>query len=350
MKVGIVYALLAAALFGASTPFAKALTGQASPILLAGLLYLGSGLGLLGWLLIRDALRLTRTPTRAMRLQRHDLPWLAGAVLAGGIVAPVLLMYGLTATPGATAALLLNIESVFTALLAWFVFRENFDRRIALGMALIVAAGVILSLDRAPTPGAVWGTAAIVGACLCWAIDNNLTRKVSASDAVQIAGTKGLVAGLVNLAVAYLLGAAWPGALASAAAAAVGLIGYGISLVFFVLALRHLGTARTGAYFSLAPFVGAAIAMMVLRETPDASSWLAAALMAAGVWLHVTERHEHDHRHSALNHTHPHRHDEHHKHDHAFPWDGSTPHTHAHDHAPVTHRHAHYPDIHHRHH
>lgn len=349
MKIAILYVLLAAVLFGASTPFAKLLTGQISPVLLAGLLYLGSGAGLLGWLLVRRTLPGRRTAARGMRLTRADLPWLTGAVVAGGIVAPVLLIQGLTVTPGSTAALLLNTESVFTALIAWFVFRENFDRRIALGMLLIVAAGILLSFEP-PAAGALWGAAAIFAACLFWAVDNNLTRRISGSDAVQIAGVKGLAAGVVNLGIAFLLGSELPGALAAAAAAAVGLLGYGISLVLFVLGLRHLGTARTGAYFAVAPFVGAVVAMLALRETPNAWFWAAAALMGAGVWLHVTERHEHDHSHTPLSHTHPHRHDEHHQHAHDFPCDDRTPHTHEHHHASVTHRHAHYPDIHHRHH
>jgi drug/metabolite transporter (DMT)-like permease len=193
------------------------------------------------------------------------------------------------------------------------------------------------------------GALAIIGACLCWSIDNNLTRKVAASDAVQIACLKGLVAGSVNLAIARALGASLPPASTVISAGLIGFCGYGLSLVMFVLALRHLGTARTGAYFSAAPFVGAALSLLILGERPALTFWLAAVLMTAGIWLHLTESHEHEHEHEALDHNHPHSHDAHHQHTHDFEWDGAEPHTHAHHHAPLKHSHKHYPDIHHQH-
>jgi drug/metabolite transporter (DMT)-like permease len=216
-------------------------------------------------------------------------------------------------------------------------------------MLFIVAAGVLLSWEQVPALGVPTGALAIVGACLCWAIDNNLTRKVSASDAVQIACAKGLVAGIVNLGIAAMLGFGMPGAPAMLGAAAIGFSGYGLSLVMFVMALRHLGTARTGAYFSAAPFVGAVISLLMLHEIPTPGFWLAAGLMGIGIWLHLTERHEHEHEHEPLSHTHAHVHDEHHRHEHDFEWDGTEPHTHPHRHAPLRHAHPHYPDIHHRH-
>ena len=348
MPVGIPYALLAAALFGASTPFAKILAGQIAPVLLAGLLYMASGLGLTGWMLLRSILRQGRTGIGG-GLQKADFPWLGGAILTGGIAGPVLLMIGLTLTPASTASLLLNTEGVFTALLAWIVFRENVDRRIFIGMLLIVAAGVLLSWEQQPALGVPWGAIAIVAACLCWAVDNNLTRKVSGSDAVQIAAVKGLVAGSVNLTIAWAMGMSVPSSLAMLSAGIVGLCGYGLSLVMFVLALRHLGTARTGAYFSAAPFVGASLSLLLLGETPTPMFWGAAVLMGVGIWLHLTETHGHRHEHESMFHAHSHRHDEHHQHDHAIGWDAKKPHTHAHEHAPLTHTHAHFPDIHHRH-
>ncbi|MEW6279532.1 MAG: DMT family transporter, partial [Candidatus Eremiobacterota bacterium] len=238
---GILAAILAAVLFGASTPLAKLLLGSIPAQMLAGLLYLGSGLGLGTLALARRA----PLPLPGERL------WLAGAVIFGGVLGPVLLMAGLASTPASTSSLLLNLEGVFTALLAWFVFRENFDARVALGMLSIVLGGVLLSWsgDRlALAPGALL----VAAACLCWAVDNNLTQKVSAGDPLQIAAIKGGAAGAVNLAIAWALGhAVWPGAPRVAAAMGVGLAGYGVSLALFVLALRHLGTARTGAYFSL---------------------------------------------------------------------------------------------------
>jgi drug/metabolite transporter (DMT)-like permease len=342
-RTAILYALASAALFGASTPLAKLLVGEVQPLALAGLLYLGSGIGLLVWFLLRQH------PARATNLSRADLPWLAGAILAGGVVGPALLMYGLTRTDGATASLLLNLEAVLTASIAWIVFRENVDRRVFLGMVAIVAGGVVLSWDEMPRAGSLAGPLLIAGACLAWAIDNNLTRRVSGGDAVTIAGVKGLVAGAANLSLALFQGAAMPGTGILASAAAVGFFGYGISLVLFVVALRNLGTARTGAYFSVAPFFGAALALLVLRESSSAAFWIAAALMALGVWLHLTERHEHEHLHEPMEHTHPHVHDEHHQHGHGFAWEGDEPHAHPHTHRRMTHSHPHYPDLHHRH-
>ncbi len=347
MHKGVVYALLAAALFGASTPFAKSLVGQVAPVALAGILYFGSGLGLLAFYLLRALAQRGKTETAG--LTGKDLPWLAGAILAGGIAAPVLLMYGLTQTPASSASLLLNMEGVLTSMLAWFVFKENFDRRIFIGMLLIVVAGVLLSWEQIPVLGVPWGAIAIVGACLCWGIDNNLTRKVSASDAVQIAGVKGLVAGSVNLTIALAMGAHLPPMSTILVAGFVGFCGYGLSLVLFVLALRNLGTARTGAYFSAAPFVGAVISLAMLGDRPGWLFWIAVALMGGGIWLHLTESHEHEHEHEPLDHTHEHTHDAHHQHEHNFDWDGAEPHVHPHTHLPLRHTHKHYPDIHHRH-
>jgi drug/metabolite transporter (DMT)-like permease len=258
-------------------------------------------------------------------------------------------MLGLAHTQAASAALLLNLEGVFTALLAWFVFRENVDRRVATGFILIAGAGVLLSWEGAPAAGLPLGALAVVAACLAWAVDNNLTQRVCGSDPMQVAGLKGLVAGGINLAIAAFTGWLPPAAPTVLAALGVGLLGYGVSLSLFVWALRYLGTARTGAYFSVAPFFGAASAMALLAERPGALFWVATVLMAVGVWLHVTERHDHPHRHERLTHTHMHRHDEHHQHEHPRGWDGVEPHTHAHEHAPVLHTHPHYPDLHHRH-
>ena len=337
----IAYALLSAALFGASTPFAKLLVGSVAPLALAGLLYLGSGLGLAAWLAMRRP--------KTIKLPLRDLPWLVAAIAAGGIVGPALLMYGLARTDGATASLLLNLEVVFTAAMAWTVFRENVDKRVFMGMLAIAAGGVVLSWEQIPRANSVAGPLLIGAACLAWALDNNLTRRVSSGDAVAIASLKGLVAGAVNLGLALALGAYLPAPGAIALAGLVGLVGYGISLVLFIMALRDLGTARTGAYFSVAPFFGAALALVLLGEQAGAAFWVAASLMALGVWLHLTERHQHEHMHEPMAHVHEHEHDEHHQHQHDFQWDGREPHSHTHRHAPLTHRHPHYPDLHHRH-
>jgi drug/metabolite transporter (DMT)-like permease len=252
-------------------------------------------------------------------------------------------------TPASTASLLLNFEGVLTALLAWFVFKENFDRRIALGMALITGGGISLAWMGRPELGMPWGAIAIAGACLAWAVDNNLTRKVSGADPVQIAMLKGLMAGTVNVLLALAAGARLPAPAPALLAGVIGLFGYGVSLTFFVVALRHIGTARTGAYFSTAPFIGAAISIGFLGENLTMGFVIAAALMGTGVWLHLTERHEHAHQHEATEHDHLHSHDEHHQHQHA-PNDPQTePHAHAHRHVPLVHVHGHFPDLHHHH-
>jgi drug/metabolite transporter (DMT)-like permease len=339
----ILAAIASAALFGASTPLAKLMLGVADPWLLAALLYLGSGLGLAIVGLVAG--RHGEAP-----LRRADLPWLALIVLSGGVAGPVLLMVGLATTEASAAALLLNLEALATMGIAWLWFRENVDRRLLVGAFAILAGAVILSWPG-ETGGAAlgWGAAAVAGACLAWGLDNNLTRKLSAADPVQIAAIKGLAAGLVNLALALSLGAALPGPLAVAGAASLGFVGYGLSLVLFVLALRHLGTARTGAYYSVAPFVGAVIAVLLLDEPVTLRLAAAALLMGIGVWLHLTERHEHEHWHEPIEHEHAHRHDAHHQHAHVPGDPPGEPHAHPHRHAALKHRHAHYPDIHHRH-
>ncbi len=332
---------MAALLFGAGTPLAKWLLDAVDPWLLAALLYLGSGVGLMVYR------RLSHAPE--VRLPRNDLPWFAGAILAGGIVGPVLLMIGLNGLPASGASLLLNTEGVFTALLAWFVFKENFDWRIALGMLAIVTGAAVLSWQGEARFAGLWPTLAVLGACFAWGIDNNLTRKVSITDATWIASVKGLVSGTVNLILAFSLGASMPALLTLAGAMVVGLLAYGVSLTLFVVALRHLGTARTGAYFSAAPFFGALLALLT-GESVTMPLLVAGVLMALGIWLHLTEHHEHRHTHEAMVHDHEHIHDAHHQHEHDYPVTSGSKHRHQHRHEPMTHAHPHFPDVHHRHH
>lgn len=343
-RLPIMSALAAAVLFGASTPIAKLLSNEVAPVLLAGLLYVGSGVGLWIIRIVRDR------GFGASTLPAREWPWLIGAILAGGVLGPILLMYGLSRTSAGNASLLLNLESVFTALLAWIVFREAADRRIVLGMVLIVAGGAVLTRSPGGMVHTDWvGEIAIAAACLCWAIDTNLTRKVAASDAIFIAGTKGLVAGITNLSLASALGATIPALHLTLTAMTVGLLGYGMSLVLFVVALRGLGSARTGAYFSTAPFIGAAIAILAFKEPVSVAFGICAVLMGIGVWLHLTERHDHEHAHEATTHAHPHTHDLHHQHEHNFPWEGVEPHVHEHQHENLIHRHPHFPDLSHTH-
>ena len=344
----VILALLSAALFGVSTPAAKALLGSIDPTVLAGLLYFGAGLGVA---ILRRIARTWITPASAAEtpLSSTDIPWLAGAIVAGGIVGPVLLMAGLARTDAATASLLLTLEGVATALLAWFVFRENFVQRIAIGMACLLAGAVVLSWSGTPTVAGLTGPLVIAGACVAWGLDNNLTRKVSLADPLQIVELKGLIAGPVNLALGLWLGGSLPPFSPLVLAGLVGFLGYGVSLVLFVFALRHLGTARTGAYFSTAPFLGATAAVLFLGEAVTIQLGIAGLLMALGVWLHLTEIHEHEHEHDLLEHAHPHVHDAHHQHAHELGTPPGEPHTHTHRHVRLRHKHSHVPGMHHTH-
>ena len=334
-------ALAAALLFGASTPLAKLLTTSLPPLLLAGLLYLGSGLGL-GALLVMRRVRERRRAQAVTRLHiaRAELPWLLGAIAAGGMLGPALFMLGLAQTGAAPASLLLNLEGMLTALIAWWVFRENADRRIVLGMVAIALGGVLLSWQ--PGAGALSpGALLIAAACLCWALDNNLTRQVSNNDALLLACLKGLLAGMTNTALALAGGTGLPALSDAGYAGLVGFAGYGVSLVLFVVALRTLGAARTGAYFSVAPLFGVLISLAIWPAAPGWLFWISAALMGLGVWLHLSERHAHAHTHTPLLHSHPHVHDAHHQHTHDVAWEGQAPHVHAHRHEALAHSHAH---------
>jgi drug/metabolite transporter (DMT)-like permease len=337
-------ALTAAALFGASTPFAKLLLGEISPVVLAGLLYLGSGLGLA---LLRLAQGRSQHPREAP-LAARDWAWLAGAIVSGGVVAPVLLLWGLAGSGAAETSLLLNFEGVITTLVAAVLFREAIGARVWLAALIMLAGGFVLAYD--PTAPIAFSpySLAIVGACSCWALDNNLTRKVAGADPVAIAVTKGLAAGGFNLGLGLALGGIFPVLGAASGALALGFVGYGVSLVLFIYALRHLGAARTAAHFSTAPFIGAALAVPLLGEPVTAGLVAAAALMAIATWLVLTELHSHEHIHERLVHTHLHVRDEHHQHAHRGD-EGPEPHAHEHVHEPMRHKHPHLPDLHHRH-
>ena len=356
-SIGVGAAFASAFLFGAGTPLAKWLLGFAGsigPWLLAGLLYAGSGLGLLAY----RALKKLPTP----RLNRSESLWLVAAVVCGGAVAPVLLMFGLTRLPASHASLLLNAEAVLTTLLAWALFKEHLGSRVVLGMACIVAGALVLAWPQgAAQAGAQafngWPAVAVVLACAFWALDNNFTRHVAHADASWIACVKGLSAGATNLVLAYLLGASWPPLAGASAAMVVGFLCYGVSLALFVVALRHLGASRAGAYFSTAPFVGAALSVVLFAEPVSWQLGAAGVLMGLGVWLHLTENHHHLHTHEPLVHSHEHSHGEgdggHHRHEHS-PAQAATDslpaaHSHPHQHAPLQHSHAHFPDVHHRH-
>jgi drug/metabolite transporter (DMT)-like permease len=342
---GPVFALAAAALFGLSTPLAKLIGEDVNAFLLAGFLYLGSGLGLAAWRYMR---RDAGAPRAEAALQRSDFRRMAAVVFFGGVAGPSLLMLGLQSTTGSAASLLLNLEGLATMLIAWLFYRENVDRRLFLGAMAILAGAVLLSWDFGSVSLSV-GALLVAAACACWGVDNNLTREISGADPMQIAMLKGLAAGTTNVILGLAVGASWPAFPLVVAAGVLGLAGYGISLVFFVRALRDLGSARTGAYFSTAPFVGAIIAIPLFQEPLGIVFAIAAALMGLGVWLHLTENHDHWHEHDELTHHHAHIHDEHHQHSHLSSDPPGEPHAHAHAHPPMRHKHRHYPDLHHRH-
>jgi drug/metabolite transporter (DMT)-like permease len=283
-RPAILYALLSAALFGLSTPAAKFLLGTIDPGMLAGIFYCGAGIGtaLLRRVRPKDFLY------SEDKLQREDIPWLAGAVISGGVVGPLLLFLGLRSTDAATASLLLTLETVATGLIAWIIFQERFNARVAFGMVLLLAGSVTLAWSGTPSLDNFLGPLAVTGACIAWGIDN-LTRKVSHANPLQIVQIKGLVAGPVNFTLALSTGGTLPQPDSAVIALLVGFVGYGVSIAFFVLALRKLGSARTGAYFGTAPFVGASASVLVLGDPVTAQLVVAGCLIGAGVWLYATE-------------------------------------------------------------
>lgn len=368
---GVAYACLSALLFGLTTPIAKLLLATSSPFMLAGLLYAGSGTGLLIWQLVTKK----SAGQEAAKFSLPDFRWLTLVILFGGIVAPVLLFCGLSTVQASSASLFLNLEGVFTALLAWIVFREPFDRRLLAGMAAIVLAGLLLSVNFDASLTVSTGVFAIVGACFCWALDNNFTARIVSLDARHIALAKGLVAGAVNVSLALYLGGVLPAMPQLLSTLLVGFLGYGMSLTLFIVALRAIGTARTSAYFAAAPFIGAIVSIVLFSESVTVQFLSACALMAIGLWLHVSENHSHEHWHEELEHEHEHVHDEHHLHEHdcenfAGAGSGSNSglgvaseagsihganlapnfsHSHSHKHERLMHSHAHFPDQHHGH-
>ena len=343
-RLGSILALASAALFGISLPAAKFLLGSVDPWLLAGLCYLGSGVGLACVRLFRS-----RTFWNEAPVGRNDAPWLLGAILSGGVVGPLLLFWGLSRIDASSASLLLVLEGVLTALVAGVFFHEHYHGRVVVGMGAITLGALVLSWPSGGIDYDPIGALAIVGACLAWAIDNNMTRKISAGDAVQIACIKGLVAGIVNLGLALARGSALPALGPLLASALVGFLGYGVSLVLFVRALRQIGTARTGAYYAVAPFFGTLLAIGLLGEPFTLQLAIAGALMGLGIYFHLAEQHEHAHSHEAMMHEHSHVHDEHHRHVHGQSDPLGEPHAHVHRHRAMIHSHRHFPDIHHRH-
>ena len=345
-----IYVLAAAALFGASAPIAKLLLEQVSPVTLAALAYCGGGLALTAaWLIRRVRSNGDATRTASARWPRLEIFSMAGAMVAGGVLAPTILFWSLSMLPAGNAALLLNFEGLLTAVLAALIFREAVDRRVWLAMILMIVAGAVLAAANMAAGLTIAPTLGVILACALWALDNNLTRAVSHRDALGIAALKCTAAGLTNVAIAWALGANFPASAPTLLAGlTLGALSYGLSLVLFVSALAHLGSARTAAHFGTAPFFGTALAVVLLGEAATMSLLVAIVLTALSTWLVLMERHSHMHTHEPLEHEHLHAHDEHHQHEHAGE-EGPAPHRHRHKHEPLTHSHAHLPDLHHRH-
>jgi drug/metabolite transporter (DMT)-like permease len=347
----LVAVLASAVLFGASTPLAKLLLGGIPPVALAGLLYAGAFLGLAVY---RGAAGCARRRSRSQGsageapLEKRDLPWLAGAILSGGIGAPILLMLGLSRVTGFAGSLLLNFEAAATALIAVFLFRENAGRRVWAAIALMTAGGVLLSWNSGQGRLELSGPLLILAAMAGWGLDNNLTRQISDKNPVQIAMAKGLVSGAFSLGLAFALGQGVSPDLPVFAGLAVGALGYGLSLVLFIKGLKGLGAFRAGALFSIAPFAGALVSILVLGDRIKPGLAAAGLLMAAAVVLVVRDRHAHAHHHDRMTHSHAHIHSDLH-HDHAHEGDVREPHLHGHVHEGTDHFHGHWPDSDHRH-
>lgn len=346
----IIQAILASVLFGASAPLSKMLLGQIDPVPLASFLYLGSGLGLIMFQLF--TLIRKKQGINEASLKKNDAPWLAGAIIAGSIVAPILLMVSLKITPASTASLLLNFEGVSTTFIALLFFKENIGRQVWGAIICITSASILLSWDFSSQWGASIGSLGIICACICWGIDNNFTRNISAKNPFTIVTVKGLVAGLFSLILALIINSSIPNLKVIILAMLLGFICYGLSIVLFVFALRELGSARTSSLFGTAPFVGAILSFIILGDNPNIMFYASLPLMIMGAVLLLKENHTHLHTHQYIQHEHKHNHiDEHHFHIHAseqvIPQNGY--HSHIHVHESTEHSHPHSPDIHHRH-
>lgn len=340
------FAVTSAALFGVGTPFAKMLTEDLEPIILAGLLYLGAFAGLTIYFLVRRFVRRSRPASEP--LERKDAPWLAGATVSGGIVAPICMMTGLTLTTGFAASLLLNLEGLATAVIAYLFFRENLGWRLGIAVVCMTAAGILLSWDASTSSLTVSGPLLLLAAGIAWGVDNNLTRHISGKNPVQISQIKGLVAGTASVLIALLLGFRIPTDWSLVFALILGAVSFGASLVFFIQALQGMGASRTGAFFSVGPFVGAGVSVVLLNEWLGWTVLPAAVLMLVGVMAIVYERHSHVHTHEQITHTHLHSHDDF-SHDHIHEAPPTGQHIHEHTHRSESHDHVHWPDIHHRH-
>lgn len=352
LRRGQLAGLGSAVLFGCSAPLISTITGSGSALIIAGLLYGGAALALL-------TMRMVRGTQAETPVSRNDWPALGGLTLLGGVVGPLALVHGLARLPAASSSLLLNLEAVFTLVIAVLLGREHLGRR-GMVAALCTVAGAVVLSDGSLQGANAAGSALIALATLAWGIDNNISQRLSLRDPIQIATIKAAGAALPMLALALGLGHRFPSLPIALGVLGIGAFGYGISIWLDLLALRDLGAAREAVLFSTAPFVGALFSLAVLRESFTPQLLVAAGLMAGGVVLLLREQHSHWHRHNAQVHAHRHRHDPqgsdpHHEHRHtaaemaALPMDRPFWHAHEHRHEEIEHAHPHVSDAHHRH-
>lgn len=336
--VYILQALSAALFFGASAPIAKLLLGDIAPIFLASFLYLGSGMGI-------TLTKLFQPKGIEADIHRADVKWLAGAIISGGILAPIVLMVSLQNTPASTASLLLNFEGVGTTLIALLFFKEAISRRAWTAIIVITLAGIFLSTDFSGGFGISLGALGVILACVLWGVDNNFTRNISGKDPLVIVAWKGLVAGSFSFILAWALGNPFPSLTPILGTMFLGFFSYGLSTMLFIRSMRGLGAARTSALYGTAPLAGVLLSIFMFGEFPSFFFIIAAILMVGGALLLINESHSHSHVHTAIFHEHSHSHDDlMHGHD-----DSKGVHSHEHEHPAVEHEHDHMPDIHHRH-
>jgi len=337
----VAFAILAAVLYGISAPFSKLLLNTLHPALLAGLLYLGAGIGMLAW---NSLQRKSRRASGEAKLSRNDIPF-ALAMIVLDIAAPISLMTGLTMTTAENASLLNNFEIVATGILAAMFFRESIGRRMGLAIILISAASFLLSVENTSSFSFSTGSILVIVACLCWGLENNCTRMLSLKNPLQIVVIKGFGAGTGSLLVFFMVGGSLSFSISIVYALLLGFVSYGLSIFLYIKAQRELGAARTSAYYAAAPFIGVLVSWMVLGETINGTFAIALLIMILGTYLAITEKHLHPHVHEPVSHNHLHNHqDGHHSHS-----DDTTPHSHPHMHDATAHTHGHTPDMHHNH-
>ncbi|AFV01727.1 Permease of the drug [Dehalobacter sp. UNSWDHB] len=343
-KFAVFQALLAAALFGISTPLSKLLLSHLSPIMIAALLYLGAGTGMFA---LRLIIKVNRPLSKEAGIARKDLPFTIGMVILD-ISAPILLLVGLSTTAAANVALLSNFEIAATALLALWLFKETIGQRLWTAIILITASSMLLSLKDIQGLSFSAGSIFVLLACLCWGLENNFTKMLSLKDPMQIVVIKGLGSGTGSLLIAFVTKQMTADYSYILFTLILGFFAYGLSIFFYVRAQRDLGAARTSAYYAVAPFIGVGLSFIVAKEPITNNFIIAAILMIFGAYYAAREKHDHQHSHEVLCHEHRHHHgDGHHTHVHGDFTSGE--HSHPHEHETIEHAHHHAPDMHHKH-